>query len=63
MKQAAAERNMSFEAFLIESIVNPKAYEKKGTPSGVMPQDYGTRMNAAQLDALVRYLAAQGRQP
>ena len=63
MKQAAAERKMSLEAFLMESIVNPKAYEKKGTPSGVMPQDYGTRINAAQLDALVRYLAAQGRQP
>ncbi|MBI3042546.1 MAG: c-type cytochrome [Betaproteobacteria bacterium] len=63
LKQAAAERKMSFEAFLMESIVNPKAYEKKGVPSGVMPQDYGTRMNAAQLDALVRYLAAQGKQP
>lgn len=63
MKQAAAERKMTLEAFLMESIVNPKAYERKNTPSGVMPQDYGIRMNAAQLDALVRYLAAQGKQP
>lgn len=63
MKQAAAERKMSLEAFLMESIVNPKAYEKKGVPSGVMPQDYGTRMTAGQLDALVRYLAVQGKQP
>lgn len=63
MKQVAAERKMTLEAFLMESIVNPKAYEKKNTPSGVMPQDYGIRMNAAQLDALVRYLAAQGKQP
>lgn len=61
MKQSAAERGMSLEAFLMESIVNPKAYEKPGVPSGVMPQDYGTRLNAAQLDALVRYLAAQGK--
>jgi cytochrome c2 len=61
MKQAAAERGMSLEAFLMESIVDPKAYERKGVPSGVMPQDYGTRLNAAQLNALVRYLAAQGR--
>lgn len=60
MKQAAAGRGMSLEAFLMESIVNPKASEKQGFPSGVMPQDYGTRLNAAQLDALVRYLAAQG---
>ncbi len=63
MKQTAAERKMSFEAFLMESIVNPKVYEKKGFPSGVMPPDYGTRMTAAQLDALVRYLDAQGKQP
>ncbi|MCC7326798.1 MAG: c-type cytochrome [Burkholderiales bacterium] len=61
MQQAAAERGISLEAFLMESIVNPKTYERQGFPSGVMPQDYGTRLNAAQLDALVRYLAAQGR--
>lgn len=63
LKQAAAERKMTLEAFLMESIVNPKAYEKKGLPSGVMPQDYGTRMTAGQLDALVRYLAVQGKRP
>lgn len=63
MKQVAAERKMSPEAYLIESIVDPKAYERKGFPSGVMPQDYGTRITAGQLAALVRYLAAQGKQP
>ncbi len=61
MKQAAAERGMSLEAFLMESIVDPKAYERKGVPSGVMPPDYGPRLNATQLNALVRYLAAQGK--
>ena len=61
MKGAAAERGMSLEAFLMESIVDPKAYERKGVPSGVMPPDYGTRLNATQLNALVRYLAAQGK--
>jgi len=63
MKQAAAERGMSLEAFLMESIVDPKAYERKEFPNGVMPQDYGTRMNATQLAALVRYLAAPGGRP
>jgi len=63
LKQAAAGRGMNIEAYLIESIVDPKAYERKGFPSGVMPQDYGTRMTAAQLDAFVRYLAAQGKRP
>lgn len=60
MKQAAAGRGMSLEGFLMESIVNPGVYEKPGFPGGVMPQDYGTRLNAAQLETLVRYLAAQG---
>lgn len=63
MKQAATGRGMSLEAFLIEAIVDPKVYERKGFPSGVMPQDYGTRMTAGQLDALVRSLAAQGKRP
>ncbi|MCC6198329.1 MAG: c-type cytochrome [Burkholderiales bacterium] len=63
IKQAAAERGMSLEAFLMESIVDPKAYERKDFPSGVMPPDYGARMNATQLAAMVRYLAAPGGRP
>lgn len=63
MKQAAAARGMSLEAFLMESIVDPKAYERKDFPGGVMPQDYGTRMNATQLAAMVRHLAAAGGRP
>jgi cytochrome c2 len=63
LKQVAAGRGMSLEAFLMESIVNPGAYEKPGFPGGVMPPDYGTRLNATQLDAMVRYLAAHGGRP
>ncbi len=56
LKEAASQRRMSIEAFLAESIVDPKAYERKEFPAGVMPLDYGTRMTAAQLDSLIRYL-------
>ncbi len=55
----AAARKMSVEAFLVESIVDPKAYEAKDYPPGVMPQDYGARLNAAQLKSLVDYLAGR----
>jgi len=63
LKQAASERGMNLEAYLIESIVDPKAYERKGFPGGVMPPDYGSRLTAAQLDALLRYLTARKERP
>lgn len=63
LKEAAASRKMSIEAFLVEAIVDPRAYEPKGFPSGVMPQDYGAKLTAAQLKALVDYLAAAERKP
>lgn len=57
VKKAAAERKQSVEAYLIEGIVDPKAYERKGFASGVMPEDYGSKLTAAQLKVLVDYLA------
>ncbi|MCC6531627.1 MAG: cytochrome c [Burkholderiales bacterium] len=61
IRQAAAARKMSLEAFLGEAIVDPKAYESKEFPTGVMPQDFGTKLTAAQLVALIDYLT--GRKP
>ncbi|MCC7487289.1 MAG: c-type cytochrome [Burkholderiales bacterium] len=61
LRQAAAARKMSLEAFLLEAIVDPKAYESKEFPPGVMPQDYGAKLTGAQLRSLVEYLA--GRKP
>ena len=63
LKEVAASRKMSMAAFLVEAIVDPRAYEPKGFPSGVMPQDYGAKLTAAQLKALVDYLAAAERKP
>jgi cytochrome c oxidase subunit 2 len=44
-------------AFIRESIVKPNAEIAKGFPSNVMPQDFGSRLSAQQLNALVAYLA------
>ncbi len=60
LRQTAAERGITAEAFVMESIVNPGALEKEGFPSGVMPQVFGTTLTAGQLQALVEYLLSLG---
>lgn len=44
-------------AFIRESIVAPNKVIAKGYQAGVMPQDYGQTLSAAEIDALVKYLA------
>ena len=44
-------------AFIKTSIVDPGAEVEDGYPDGVMPQDYGTSIAPADLDALVQYLS------
>ena len=39
-----------------EDIVSPNKVIEKGYPKDVMPQDFGTRLKPAELDALVAYL-------
>ena len=53
LDKALADRSA---AFIRQSIVDPNAAVEKGFPAGVMPQDFGTRIPTADLDALVRYL-------
>jgi cytochrome c oxidase subunit 2 len=45
------------EQFIRESIVNPTAYVQPGYPKGVMPATFSS-LPKAQLDALVKFLAA-----
>jgi cytochrome c oxidase subunit 2 len=44
-------------AFIKQSIVDPGAYVEKGFQNGIMPQDFGTKIKAADLNALVQYLS------
>ncbi len=48
-------------AYIRRSILEPNAEVAKGYEkfAGVMPQDFGQRMTAAQLEALVAFLSAQ----
>lgn len=59
LRQAAAERGASAEAYTMEAVVNPRAFERRGFPEEIMPQDYGKRLTAGQLQAMVTYLLAR----
>ncbi len=59
LRQAAAVKGVSAEAFLIESIVDPRAVELGEFPKEVMPEDYGERLTARQLQVMVTYLLAR----
>lgn len=60
LREAAARRGVSPEAYVMESIVKPRAVEPEGFPKEVMPEDYGVRLTAGQLQAMVAYLLALG---
>jgi cytochrome c oxidase subunit 2 len=57
----AKRAGQPLETFIRESIVNPSAYVEPGFPNGVMPSSFAS-LPKAQLDALVAYLAAGGKQ-
>ncbi|MCG3143207.1 MAG: hypothetical protein HONDAALG_00546 [Gammaproteobacteria bacterium] len=59
IRKTAGERGMSPEAYLMESIVEPAAYQREGFPAGLMPADYGTKLTAAQLESIVAYLLGE----
>lgn len=59
LRQVAAERGVSAEAYIMESIVDPGAVERGDFPKETMPRDYGRRLTAGQLQAIVAYLLAQ----
>jgi mono/diheme cytochrome c family protein len=48
-------------AFIRQSIVDPNKVVTKGFPKDVMPQDFGQKLSAAELDALVKYLLESQR--
>ncbi len=60
LNETAADREMTPRAYLIESIVNPGAFEKEGFPPSVMPQVFGDQLTAGQLEALLNYLLPSG---
>ncbi len=59
IKQIASARKMSPEAYVIESIVEPGAYQREGFQAGLMPADYGAKLTAAQLKSLIDFLLGE----
>lgn len=59
LRQAAAERGMSVEAYIIEAIVAPDVFVKGDFPTDMMPLDYGEQLTAGQLRSIVIYLLAR----
>jgi mono/diheme cytochrome c family protein len=47
------------EAYLRKAILDPNSDIAKGFPAGVMPQDFGNKMTAKELEMLIKYLKAQ----
>jgi cytochrome c oxidase subunit 2 len=44
-------------AFIKQSIVDPNAFIQPGYQKDIMPPDFGSKLSAAQIDALVKYLS------
>lgn len=47
------------ESYLRRAILDPNADIAQGFPAGVMPQDFGNKMTAKELEMLVKFLKAQ----
>ncbi len=58
LKEDAVAAKESLTDFIHESIVDPDAYIAPGYQPHVMPPTFGKSIPAAQIDALVQYLAA-----
>ncbi|MBI3753581.1 MAG: c-type cytochrome [Deltaproteobacteria bacterium] len=54
LTKIGAKRNKDY---LRSKILDPKATPVPGFPSGMMPQDFGAKMTAGELEMLVNYLA------
>jgi hypothetical protein len=57
LRENASARGLSLEAYLAESIVLPRAFAPGNFAPDLMPDDYGTQLTAAELHAIVSYLA------
>lgn len=56
LRAAADAQGVSLAAYVMQSIVDPRAVETAEFPAETMPDDYGTRLTAAQLFAITQYL-------
>jgi hypothetical protein len=55
----------SVREYVMESIINPSAYVVKPFPDGIMPKDFGKKLNAAAINKVIDYLSQleEGKAP
>lgn len=58
LRENASARGLSLDAYLIESIVRPRAFVRGDFPPDLMPDEYGTQLTAGELHAIVTYLSS-----
>ncbi len=58
LRENATARGVGLDAYLIESIVLPRAFVRGDFPPDLMPDDYGAQLTAGELHAIVTYLSS-----
>jgi nitric oxide reductase subunit C len=58
-RAASRKPGYSAQLYLYESITHPNAYVVDGFPSGVMPQDFKTRLQPQDLSDLIAFLMTE----
>ena len=59
---AAADGNMELDAFIKESITDPRTYIAPGYSGGIMPANFGSSLTSKQIDDLVAFISANTQQ-
>ncbi len=63
LRENASARGKDLGSYLIESIVQPRAYVAGNFPPDLMPEDYGAQLTAGELYTIVSYLASSEPKP
>ncbi len=63
LRENAAARGLGLEAYLLESVVAPRAFVRGNFPPDLMPDDYGAQLTAGELHAIVKFLSSPERKP
>lgn len=61
LREGAAARGLSLDAYLLESIILPRVSVRGDFPPDLMPDDYGVQLTAGELHAIVTYLSSSER--
>lgn len=58
LRESAAARGLGLDAYLIESIISPRAFVRGDFQPDLMPDDYGKQLTAGELHAILTYLSS-----